>query len=83
MSVGSPTAGTWSSSQWRPDNEFETDRQADHMRGLIANLLDAGSIEAGTLTVAPEPANVAALVDRARPTFLSGGMATKVAIFQS
>ena len=25
MSVGSPTAGTWSSSQWRPDNEFETD----------------------------------------------------------
>ena len=26
MSVGSPTAGTWSSSQWRPDNEFEADR---------------------------------------------------------
>ena len=25
MSVGSPTAGTWSSSQWQPDNEFETD----------------------------------------------------------
>ena len=49
------------------------DGQADHMRGLIANLLDAGSIEAGTLTVAPEPANVAALVDRARNTFLSGG----------
>ena len=24
MSVRSPTAGTWSSSQWRPDNEFET-----------------------------------------------------------
>ena len=49
------------------------DGQADHMRGLIANLLDAGSIEAGTLTVAPEPANVAALVDRARTTFVSGG----------
>ena len=49
------------------------DGQADHMRGLIANLLDAGSIEAGTLTVAPEPSNVAALVDRARNTFLSGG----------
>ncbi len=47
--------------------------QADHMSGLIANLLDAGSIEAGTLTVAPEPSNVAALVDRARNTFLSGG----------
>ena len=27
MSVGSPTAGTWSSSPWRPDNEFETDRE--------------------------------------------------------
>ena len=26
MSVRSPTAGTWSSSQWRPDNEFETHR---------------------------------------------------------
>ena len=25
------------------------------MRGLIANLLDAESIEAGTLTIAPEP----------------------------
>ena len=47
--------------------------QADHMRGLIADLLDAGSIEAGTLTVQPEPSDVAALVDRARNTFLSGG----------
>ena len=49
------------------------DGQADHMRGLIANLLDAGSIEAGTLTVGPEPSSVDALVDRARNTFLSGG----------
>ncbi|MDE2783775.1 MAG: response regulator [Gemmatimonadota bacterium] len=49
------------------------DGQADHMRDLIANLLDAGSIEAGTLTIAPEPSNVAALVERARNTFLTGG----------
>ena len=35
MCVGSPTAGTWSSSQWRPDNEFETDR-ASH-RGQCGN----------------------------------------------
>ena len=49
------------------------DGQADRMRRLIANLLDAGSIEAGTLTVAPEPSNVAALVDQARTTFLTGG----------
>ena len=49
------------------------DGQADHMRGLIADLLDAGSIEAGTLTVLPEPSDVSRLVDRARGTFLSGG----------
>ena len=47
--------------------------QADHMQGLIGNLLDAGRIEAGTLSVDPRPAEVAALVDRARNTFLSGG----------
>ncbi len=28
MCVGSHTAGTWFSSQWRPDNEFETDTMA-------------------------------------------------------
>ena len=47
--------------------------QANYMRGLIANLLDAGSIEAGTLTVAPEPTSVVSLLDRARTTFLSSG----------
>ena len=47
--------------------------QAAHMRGLIGDLLDAGRIEAGTLSVAPEPSEVAALVDRVRNTFLSGG----------
>ena len=47
--------------------------QAGHMRGLIGALLDAGRIEAGTLSVSPEPSEVAALVERARNTFLSGG----------
>ncbi len=47
--------------------------QADHMRGLIGDLLDAGRIEAGTLSVAPEPSEVADLMERARNTFLSGG----------
>ncbi len=47
--------------------------QAAHMRSLIGDLLDAGRIEAGMLSVAPEPSEVAALVDRARNTFLSGG----------
>ena len=49
------------------------DEQADHMRGLISDLLDAGRIETGTLSVAPEPVEVAVLVDTARNTFLSGG----------
>ena len=49
------------------------DDQADRMIGLIADLLDAGRIEAGTLSVAPEPSEVAALVEQARGTFISGG----------
>ena len=47
--------------------------QADHMRVLISDLLDAGRIDTGTLSVTPEPSEVAALVDRARTTFQSGG----------
>ena len=49
------------------------DEQADHMRGLIGDLLDAGRIETGTLSVSPAPEEVAGLVDQARNTFLSGG----------
>ena len=49
------------------------DEQADHMRGLIGDLLDTGRIESGTLSVAPEPTDVAVLVDQARNTFISGG----------
>ena len=49
------------------------DQQAKRMDALIGDLLDAGRIEAGTLSVAPEPAEVAALVEQARSTFLSGG----------
>ena len=49
------------------------DEQADHMRSLISDLLDAGHIESGTLSVSPEPSEVARLVDQARNTFLSGG----------
>ena len=49
------------------------DEQSDHMWGLISDLLDAGHIEAGTLSVYPGPMRVADLVDQARKTFLSGG----------
>ena len=47
--------------------------QARHMRGLTSDLLDTGRIEAGTLSVAPEPADVADLVERARRAFQGGG----------
>ncbi len=50
------------------------------MRGLIANLLDVSSIEAGTLTLAPEPTRVALLVDRARTTLPSGGIRHSVLV---
>ena len=56
------------------------DEQADHMRGLISDLLDAGRIDAGTLSVSPEPSEVAAVVDQARMAFLSGGGTRTVAI---
>ena len=47
--------------------------QANRMRELIIDLLDAARIEAGTLAVTPEPVAAAALVDEARNAFLSGG----------
>ncbi len=56
------------------------DEQADHMRGLVGDLLDVGRIDAGTLSVSPEPSAVAALVDRARNAFLAGGARHGVSI---
>ena len=49
------------------------DEQADHMRGLMSDLLDVARIETGRLSVAPEPVDVARLVDQARIRFLSSG----------
>ena len=49
------------------------DAQTDRMRKLISDLLDAASIETGTLSVVPTPVELAALVDEARNAFLSGG----------
>ena len=49
------------------------EEHADQMDGLIGDLLDAGRIEAGMLSIDPEPSEVAALVDQARNTFLSSG----------
>ncbi|MCY4482179.1 MAG: response regulator [Spirochaetaceae bacterium] len=49
------------------------EQQADDMDGLIRDLLDAGRIDNGTLSVDSEPQEVSALVDHARSTFLSSG----------
>ena len=56
------------------------DEQADHMRELIGDLLDAARIETGTLSVAPEPAELAGMVEQARKTFVSGGRRNPVRI---
>ena len=47
--------------------------QADHMNDLVGALLDVARIETGALDVSPEPAEAAALVDRARSAFVSAG----------
>ena len=54
--------------------------QAGHMRSLIGDLLDAGRIEAGTLTVRPERSHIGDLVERAREAFTSGNTEHSVRI---
>ncbi len=56
------------------------DEQADHMRGLIGDLLDAGRIEAGTLSVSPVATEVRELVEQARSAFLNGGATHTIVI---
>ena len=47
--------------------------QADNIRAMIGDLLDVARIETGTLPIDPEPAEVAAIVDRARSSFRNAG----------
>ena len=49
------------------------DAQVDRMHLLIGDLLDVARIETGTLPVAPEPTDVAALIGEAGNAFDSGG----------
>ena len=57
------------------------EEQADYMRDLINNLLDLARIEAGTLSVAPEPTEIADVIEQARNAFLSGGYRNSVEVF--
>ena len=50
------------------------------MSGLVADQLDVARIESGELPVSPEPAEVTALVDRARSAFSGGGSSNPLEI---
>ena len=56
------------------------EEQADRMAGLIADLMDAGRIGAGTLPVDAGPVEIGALVERARTAFAGGGGRHAVAV---
>ena len=47
--------------------------QAGHMWGFVGDLLDADRLEAGTLSVSPEPSNAVRLIARARTAFVGAG----------
>ena len=51
------------------------DEQTDRMRDLINDLIDITHIEAGTLSVSPEPMDVADLLDQAREATWPSGSA--------
>ena len=60
------------------ENEIEeffriVDEQADRMRDLINNLLDMTRIEAGALSVRPDPFDLAEALEEARETFAGSG----------
>ena len=56
------------------------DEQAGRMSGLIGDLLDAGLIGAGMLSVDPEPEDLARLVERARTAFVATGAGHEVIV---
>ena len=54
--------------------------QADRMRHLIRDLLEVARIEAGTLSLAPEPTDLPFLVEQARASFLDRGAGNPVEV---
>lgn len=49
------------------------DEQADRLRELVDNLLDVTRIEAGSLSVSPEPTDLREVIEEARATFVHSG----------
>ena len=54
------------------------DEQSDHLRDLVNNLLDMTQIEAGALSVTPEPTEVKTIVEEARMAFVRQGQSNPV-----
>ena len=54
------------------------DEQAERMSGLIGDLLDAGRLGAGTMSVEPVPEDLAGLVERARTAFAGSSRHTVI-----
>ena len=57
------------------------DQQADHLNGLINDLLDVARIDSGTLSVRTEPTELADVVDEARNLLLGGGAKVDVRVY--
>jgi len=56
------------------------DEQADRLRDMVDNLLDMARIEAGALSVTPEPVGLAPIVEEVRQAFLRSGDAHELRI---
>jgi PAS domain S-box-containing protein len=56
------------------------DEQGDRLRDLVNNLLDMTRIEAGRLSVSPEPTDLRAVLDEAQANFIRGGHSRELEI---
>lgn len=56
------------------------DEQGDRLRDLVNNLLDMTRIEAGRLSVSPEPTDLRAVLDEAEANFIRGGHSRELEI---
>ena len=81
---GSADAGLEDSTRMDPGEArqfFDIIRwQVDRMRGLIRDLLEVARIEAGTLSLAPEPTDLVFLAEQARAFFMESGAGNQVEV---